>query len=214
MTKKSPKEPVADKKPATDKAPPETPDTPDMPETPDTSDTPEASETELEKAQRESEENRNLYLHAVADLENYRNRIKKDMANAVQSVLGAFCLAICDVRDCMEAALASAKADEAKIKEGVGLTLRKMESAMEMQGILPVCPDIGITFDPQLHEAVSTQTKADLAPTPSWKSCAWVIPCTVGCLGRRPLSSAKKRKPATIIITIQKENKSWEKLSA
>ena len=135
-----------------------------MPETPDTSDTPEASETELEKAQRESEENRNLYLHAVADLENYRNRIKKDMANAVQSVLGAFCLAICDVRDCMEAALASAKADEAKIKEGVGLTLRKMESAMEMQGILPVCPDIGITFDPQLHEAVSTQTKADLAP--------------------------------------------------
>lgn len=160
MTKKSSKEPAADKKPVADKAPPETPDTPEMPKTPDTSDTP----TELEKAQQESEENRNLYLHAVADLENYRNRIKKDMANAVQSVLGVFCLAICDVRDCMEAALASSKTDEAKIKEGVELTLRKMESAMEMQGILPVRPDIGITFDPQLHEAVSTQAKADLAP--------------------------------------------------
>ena len=77
MTKKSPKEPVADKKPATDKAPPETPDTPDMPETPDTSDTPEASETELEKAQRESEENRNLYLHAVAIWKTIATVLKK-----------------------------------------------------------------------------------------------------------------------------------------
>ena len=164
MTKKSPKEPAADKKPAADKTPPETPDTPKMPSTPDMLETPEVSDTVLEKAQRESEENRNLYLHAVADLENYRNRIKKDMANAVQSVLGAFCLAICDVRDCMEAALATTKTDEAKIKEGVELTLRKMESAMEIQGILPVRPDMGITFDPQLHEAVSTQANADLAP--------------------------------------------------
>ena len=75
---------------------------------------------------------------------------------------------------------------------------------MEMQGILPVCPDIGITFDPQLHEAVSTQTKADLAPN------AIVEVVRVGyTLHGRVLRAAsvvvsKKRKPATIIITIQR----------
>ncbi|MCH9705818.1 MAG: nucleotide exchange factor GrpE [Proteobacteria bacterium] len=110
---------------------------------------------ELAKQLSEAQEN---YLRMAAELENVRRRAEKRISEAHQYALTDFALAIGEVRDCLEVAIETASDAPAgeldKMQEGVALTLRKLVAAMDARHILPIKPDVGVTFDPEIHMAI------------------------------------------------------------
>ena len=118
----------------------------------------------LAAAQKEAQENRELLMRKAAELENLRKRAIRDMENAVNNALEQMAMAMCDVRDCVAAAINddNKNADNNNLREGVALILQKIESALQANRILPVNPDRGLTFDPELHQSVVAEENADL----------------------------------------------------
>jgi molecular chaperone GrpE len=118
----------------------------------------------LTDAQAKAEENWNSYLRAVAELENYRKRVARDLENAHKFGLEKFAADLLDVRDSLEMGLeAGEKADARSLLAGKEATLRLLNKAFEKQGISEINP-IGAPFDPQLHEAMAMQDSATAEP--------------------------------------------------
>ena len=100
-----------------------------------------------------AEELREMVRLAAADKENILRRAENEIRKARDFALQTFASGICEVRDGLEAATAD-KEKNGGASEGVLLTLRKLCAVMEKNGIRPVAPDIGATFDSSLHYAV------------------------------------------------------------
>ena len=100
-----------------------------------------------------AEELREMVRLAAADKENILRRAENEIRKARDFALQTFASGICEVRDGLEAATAD-KEKNGGASEGVLLTLRKLCAVMEKNGIRPVSPDIGATFDSALHYAV------------------------------------------------------------
>ena len=100
-----------------------------------------------------AEELREMVRLAAADKENILRRAENEIRKARDFALQTFASGICEVRDGLEAATAD-KEKNGGASEGVLLTLRKLCAVMEKNGIRPVAPDIGATFDSALHYAV------------------------------------------------------------
>ena len=100
-----------------------------------------------------AEELREMVRLAAADKENILRRAENEIRKARDFALQTFASGICEVRDGLEAATAD-KEKSGGASEGVLLTLRKLCAVMEKNGIRPVSPDIGATFDSSLHYAV------------------------------------------------------------
>jgi molecular chaperone GrpE len=70
------------------------------------------------------------------------------------------------VRDSLELGLKAAEehsGDYDKLKEGMDMTVRMLVSSMEKVGIEAIDPK-GEAFNPEFHEAVSTQPSEELEP--------------------------------------------------
>ena len=116
-------------------------------------------EEEVAEARRAARENLDRALRAQAELENVRRRMERDLQNAHKFALERFVAELLPVRDSLELGLsASAEkgASAASITEGVELTLRMLEQAMEKFGVRVVDP-AGEPFDPAFHQAMTMQ---------------------------------------------------------
>lgn len=103
------------------------------------------------------------FLRASSELENLRRRVEKRISEAHKFALSDFAIAMGEVRDCLEAAV-DADGDAKKIQEGLALTLRKLTTAMDVRHILPIRPDVGVDFDPAMHNAIGTAPATPAAP--------------------------------------------------
>ncbi|NVB41183.1 nucleotide exchange factor GrpE [Pseudenhygromyxa sp. WMMC2535] len=118
----------------------------------------------LVEARAENEALRDKWLRAVADLENYKKRVKRDIDDAIhranQNLLGAFL----PVGDNLERALsvAPADADEQLIK-GLEMVRQEFFSALAKHGITPI-ETVGKPFDPNIHDALQQIDSPDFAP--------------------------------------------------
>ncbi len=118
----------------------------------------------LADAEAKAQENWNNYLRAVAELENFRKRVTRDLENAHKFGLEKFAAELLDVRDSLELGLeAGDKADVRSLLAGKEATLRLLAKAFEKQGITEVNP-VGAPFDPQLHEAIAMRESATGEP--------------------------------------------------
>jgi molecular chaperone GrpE len=118
----------------------------------------------LADAEAKAGENWNNYLRAVAELENYRKRVARDLENAHKFGLEKFAADLLEVRDSLELGLeAGEKADVRSLLAGKEATLRLLNKAFEKQGITEINP-VGAPFDPQLHEAMAMQESATAEP--------------------------------------------------
>lgn len=102
---------------------------------------------------------RDLYLRAEAEKTNIRKRAEEQVIQTRKFALEGFARGICEVCDCLEAALL-AGSDSDKMREGVTLTLRKLSTVMEANGIRPVRPDAGASFDPALHQSIGVDANS------------------------------------------------------
>jgi len=121
--------------------------------------TEEQLRAELEKAQAKADENWDTVLRMKADLENQRRRSEKQVSDAHKFAAKKFIEELLPVADSMEMGMA-AEGDIEQIREGVALTKKVFDTAMEKFGLMAVEP-LGDKFDPELHQAMAMQPSED-----------------------------------------------------
>lgn len=120
----------------------------------------------LDQAQAEAAQYRDQAVRAHAEMENVRKRAQRDVESARKFAIEKFATELLGVRDSLELGLRAAEeqsGDYDKLKEGMDMTVRMLVSSMDKVGIEAIDPK-GETFNPELHEAVSTQPSDELAP--------------------------------------------------
>jgi molecular chaperone GrpE len=110
-------------------------------------------EARLAETEAKASENWNMYLRALADLDNYRRRTARDLAFHIRSGKKEMILKLLAVVDDMERALA-AEADYEALREGVEMIMRKLLDILAAEGVEPI-EAVGMPFDPKFHEAVA-----------------------------------------------------------
>jgi molecular chaperone GrpE len=125
----------------------------------------EATEAEnpLARAQRERDEYLDLARRAQADFENYRKRAAKEAAAAGERAKGGLVRELLPVVDNLERALSSAQAGEQHLAEGVRLVHSELIAVLERNGVEQFDPK-GESFDPTVHEALSTRSEDGADP--------------------------------------------------
>ena len=116
------------------------------------------------EAEARAEEHWAAYLRAVAELENFRKRMSRELEVARQFGIERFAAEVLPVADSLGLALElAATADPATLTEGHRATVRQLQKAFASAGITELDP-AGQPFDPQLHEAMTTWPSADQPP--------------------------------------------------
>ena len=115
---------------------------------------PDSRDEELAGARRQAEENLDRALRAQAELENVRRRMTRDVENAHKFALERFLSELLPVKDSLELGLAASAEKEASaagIAEGIELTLRMLEQAMEKFGVR--------ILDPPANPSIPSSTR-------------------------------------------------------
>lgn len=126
----------------------------------------------LAERTRERDEHLELAQRARADFDNYRRRVKAELAEAEQRGRAGLARGVLPALDNLERALIAAGADPDRpdpggeppseevsardaLAEGVALVYRELGAALERSGVVAFDP-VGERFDPAEHEAVAT----------------------------------------------------------
>ncbi len=120
-------------------------------------------EETITRLEAENSELKNQYLRKQADFENYRKRMARDKEDAVNFANQQLLLDLTSVIDDFERAIKSA--DESRdydaFHDGVVLIEKQLTSMLERKWGLRRFDSEGETFDPQKHEAVTTEPRDD-----------------------------------------------------
>jgi molecular chaperone GrpE len=122
-------------------------------------------EAKLAAAKKEAADNYERYVRSVADLDNYRKRAVRDRDDAAHRSATRILEDLLPVLDNLALGLQAAKAPNAELKTlvgGVEMVGQQLKSALAGHGLVEVAP-LGKPFDPNLHEAISQQSHADIA---------------------------------------------------
>jgi len=112
-----------------------------------------ATQAEIERLQQELSREHNLYLRALADFDNYRKRVQRERESAAQAGKRPLVLALLDVLDDFERALAYTNTAPESILTGARVIHQRLKDLLQAQGVVPYT-SAGQPFDPALHEAV------------------------------------------------------------
>jgi molecular chaperone GrpE len=119
----------------------------------------------FEEAEAKAKECWDQMLRARADLENERRRFSRELQNTHKYAIEKFVLELLPVKDSLELGLGAA-ADAPnieKLREGMELTLKMLQTALEKFGIGEINP-LGERFDPERHESMASQETSSVEP--------------------------------------------------
>lgn len=116
----------------------------------------------LAGAEARAAEHRDLYMRALAEIENVRKRAVRDVEQAHKFAIERFAGELVNVKDSLELGLATEGSIES-IRAGAEATLKLLAKAFEKAGVVEVSPE-GETFNPELHEAMAAQPSAEHVP--------------------------------------------------
>lgn len=104
-------------------------------------------------------------LRARAEVENIRKRAERDVEAAHKYGLERLIQEVLPVKDSMDLGLAAAdSATEIEtLKEGMAMSVKMFEDFFEKLHIKALDPEGG-RFDPEFHQAMSTEESTDIAP--------------------------------------------------
>lgn len=118
----------------------------------------------IEKVSRERDEYLDLLTRKQAEFENYRRRVEKEKADIrvlAQSEVIREVLAVIDACEAGLTSLLEADADDSRVfVEGYELLLKQLTSLLDKFDVTEV-PGVGVTFDPNVHEAVIRDISPD-----------------------------------------------------
>jgi molecular chaperone GrpE len=120
---------------------------------------PVASAPKSEESEAEIWKDRHLRL--AAEFENFRKRTTKDRAEAWQRAQAELVSRLADALDDLSrfAHIDPAQIDSKTLHDGVDLVERKVWKELEGAGVTRI-DQTGVPFDPNIHEAVTTQPAA------------------------------------------------------
>ena len=119
------------------------------------------SELEAQLAQH-----REALLRTQAEMDNLRKRLDREMDKTRKFALERFMKDLLPVRDSLERGLETANSESATVEqlaEGKAMTLKLLDKTMEQHGLALEDPE-GETFNPDKHEAMTTQPSDELEP--------------------------------------------------
>jgi molecular chaperone GrpE len=116
----------------------------------------------LAAAESRAAESKDLYMRALAELDNVRKRASRDVEQAHKFALERIADELIGVRDSLELGLASGASAET-LREGTQATLKMLAKAFAKAGLTEIEPH-GEPFNPQLHEAMAMQPSAEHVP--------------------------------------------------
>ena len=129
----------------------------------------EKEEQKIEQKEKETENNKKTkeivpkedydeledrYKRILAEFENFKKRSIKEREGLYNSILSDVVEIILPVLDNLENAAKVETKDE-EYKKGVELVLKQLKDVLQAKGIEEI-KTVGETFDPELHEAVSS----------------------------------------------------------
>jgi molecular chaperone GrpE len=109
---------------------------------------------DLKLKQEELDDVTDRYKRVLAEFENFKKRSLKEREGLYNSILSDVIESILPVVDNLENAAKVETKDE-KYKEGIELVLKQFKDVLQSKGIEEI-KTVGETFDPNLHEAVSS----------------------------------------------------------
>ncbi|MGH8175947.1 MAG: nucleotide exchange factor GrpE [Steroidobacter sp.] len=116
----------------------------------------------LAAAEAQALESKDLYMRALAELDNVRKRAARDIEHAHKYALERFANDLIGVKDSLELGLATDGAADA-LRAGTEATLKLMGKAFEKANVTEVSP-LGEVFNPEFHEAIVTQPSNEHVP--------------------------------------------------
>lgn len=120
----------------------------------------------LAEAKEKASQSWERLLRVQADMDNMHRRVERDVANAHKYALEKFVLELLPIVDGLERAVEAHEGEESgsgTLLDGVHLTLKMIYAAFAKFGIEQVSPESQL-FNPELHQAVSTETDPSVKP--------------------------------------------------
>ncbi len=114
----------------------------------------------LEEKQKELDDITDRYKRILAEFENHKKRSQKEREVLYNSILADIVEQLLPVIDNLENATKAETKDE-EYKKGIELVLKQFKDVLKSKGVEEI-KAVGETFDPELHEAVSSVTDENL----------------------------------------------------
>ena len=114
----------------------------------------EESTENTEPMQQELDELTDRYKRVLAEFENHKKRSQKERDNLYNMILADIIGNILPILDNLENAVKVETKDE-EFKKGIELVLKQFQDTLKAKGVEEI-KTVGETFDPELHEAVSS----------------------------------------------------------
>jgi molecular chaperone GrpE len=125
----------------------------------------ESVKSELKKAKESSESSLNKMKYLMADFDNYRKQMEKQVASKAESIKAELLLKFLNIRDDYLRALSVArqsKSEQIVVIEGLEGILKNIDSLLASEGVREI-EAIGTPFDPNVHDAIAYSARDDLA---------------------------------------------------
>lgn len=126
----------------------------------------EALQEQLAQAQQQAAANLDKAIRTMAEMENLKKRVQKDLDDERKYGLAKFAKELLSVLDSLELGLQAVTGDSpevVKLREGSELTIKQFESVFAKFNIETVDP-AGQPFNPEFHQAMVMQPSATAQP--------------------------------------------------
>ncbi|HEY1211522.1 MAG TPA: nucleotide exchange factor GrpE [Nitrososphaera sp.] len=120
---------------------------------------------ELKKERESSETTHNKMKYLMADFDNYRKQMEKQVALRAESIKAELLLKFLNIRDDYLRALSVArqsKSDQIEVIEGLEGILKNIDSLLASEGVREI-ESVGTPFDPNVHDAIAYSAQDELA---------------------------------------------------
>jgi molecular chaperone GrpE len=115
---------------------------------------------ELDALRAENEEQDDRIKRLIAEFENFKKRSAKEREQLYNSIISDIAISFLPVIDNLEKAV-SVKTEDENYRVGVELVLKQFKEVLANNGVKEI-ESVGKTFDPELHEAVSSVEDPEL----------------------------------------------------
>lgn len=126
----------------------------------------ESVKNELRKAKESSESSLNKVRYLMADFDNYRKQMEKQLASKAESIKAELLLKFLNIRDDYLRALSVARQSKSEqgvvVIEGLEGILKNIDSLLASEGVREI-EAVGTPFDPNVHDAIAYSARDDLA---------------------------------------------------
>jgi molecular chaperone GrpE len=166
----------------------------------------------LEELKEERDEYKDKYLRNLAEIDNFRKRVKKEKEDYQRYVLSEFLLDLLTIYDNLERALKArtpaqkdgsvlnllVSEDEKSIISGVQMIYKQFSDLLKRYNVVEI-DALGKHFDPNVHQALSKEERDEITE-----------PTVVEVYQKGFMYNDKLLKPSLVLVAIPKEDEEEE----